>query len=258
MSLRLRLLQTASTRVMNRAAVAVLEDDDPVVDRPAALAADRPGTASAPPTSSQYEARSGYRQRPREARGAAPIRGGRRKPACNPVSPRLRAAHGQGLTIPAPDAVKSFRATVSNEKSPTGVCYLATLAQNSCRAHPPAPLSVSTTTEGPASCRALVTSNGSYTATDPYIIPLMSGMPPPAPAPSFSGTSATIASVVRMFLAIEAAFCRAERVTIAGSMMPSATRSTIWFVPAFRPWPFFALRTSLTTTEPSRPAFSAS
>jgi hypothetical protein len=38
-----------------------------------------------------------------------------------------------------------------------------------------------------------------------YIIPLMSGMPPP-PWPSFSGSSATIASVVRMFLAIDAAF----------------------------------------------------
>ena len=80
----------------------------------------------------------------------------------------------------------------------------------------------------------------------------------PAPLPSFSGTSATIASVVRMFLAIEAAFCSAERVTIAGSMIPAATRSTISFVAAFRPWPFLALRTSLTTTEPSRPAFSAS
>ena len=61
-----------------------------------------------------------------------------------------------------------------------------------------------------------------------------------------------------MFLAIDAAFCSAERVTIAGSMMPSATRSTISSVAAFRPWPFLALRTSLTTTEPSRPAFSAS
>ena len=39
-----------------------------------------------------------------------------------------------------------------------------------------------------------------------YIIPPMSGMPAPAPAGSFSGGSATIASVVRMFLAIEAAF----------------------------------------------------
>src|SRR5436190_672254 len=36
-------------------------------------------------------------------------------------------------------------------------------------------------------------------------------MPPP-PAPSFSGISATIASVVRMFFAIEAAFWSAEGV----------------------------------------------
>src|SRR4051794_11455320 len=90
-----------------------------------------------------------------------------------------------------------------------------------------------------------------------YIMPPMSGMPPPTPAPSLSGISATMASVVRMFFAIEAAFCSAERVTMAGSMMPSATRSTISPFAAFRPWPFFALRTSLTTTEPSRPAFSA-
>ena len=90
-----------------------------------------------------------------------------------------------------------------------------------------------------------------------YIIPPMSGMPPPPPPPSFSGTSATIASVVRMFLAIDAAFCSAERVTMAGSMTPAATRSTISPVAALRPWPALALRTSLTTTEPSRPAFSA-
>src|SRR5215207_2638028 len=44
-------------------------------------------------------------------------------------------------------------------------------------------------------------------------MPPMSGMPPPPPE-SFSGTSATIASVVRMFLAIDAAFCSADRVTI--------------------------------------------
>jgi len=42
----------------------------------------------------------------------------------------------------------------------------------------------------------------------------MSPMPPmppgmPAPAPAFSGASATIASVVRMFFAIDAAFCSA-------------------------------------------------
>src|SRR3954449_8200326 len=55
-----------------------------------------------------------------------------------------------------------------------------------------------------------------------YIMPPMSGMPPPTPAPSLSGISATMASVVRMFFAIEAAFWSAERVTMAGSMMPSA------------------------------------
>ena len=59
-----------------------------------------------------------------------------------------------------------------------------------------------------------------------YIIPPMSGMPPP-PAPFSSCTSATIASVVRMFLAIDAAFWSAERVTIARSMTLAPTRSTI-------------------------------
>ena len=41
-----------------------------------------------------------------------------------------------------------------------------------------------------------------------YIMPSIPPMPPgiPAPAPSFSGISATMASVVRMFFAIEAAF----------------------------------------------------
>src|SRR5206468_7594109 len=57
---------------------------------------------------------------------------------------------------------------------------------------------------------------------------IMSGMPPgiPAPAFSFSGASATTASVVRMFFAIDAAFCSAERVTIVGSMIPAANRSS--------------------------------
>src|SRR5262249_48382438 len=54
-----------------------------------------------------------------------------------------------------------------------------------------------------------------------YIIPPMSGMPAPAPAGVFSGASATIASVVRMFFAIDAAFCSAERVTIVGSVIPA-------------------------------------
>ena len=51
-------------------------------------------------------------------------------------------------------------------------------------------------------------------------------MPPPPMGLAGSGLSATMHSVVRMFLAMEAAFCRAERVTMAGSMMPTLTRSS--------------------------------
>jgi len=86
------------------------------------------------------------------------------------------------------------------------------------------------------------------------------GMPPPGmppPAPAGSGFSATMHSVVRMFLAIDAAFCRAERVTMAGSMMPALTMSSYSPVSAFRPWPTGRSLTLLTTTEPSSPAFSA-
>ena len=64
----------------------------------------------------------------------------------------------------------------------------------------------------------------------------MSGMPPPGmPTGSFSGASATTHSVVRMFLAIEAAFWSAERVTIVGSMTPAATRSSYSPVAALKP-----------------------
>ncbi len=84
-------------------------------------------------------------------------------------------------------------------------------------------------------------------------------MPPGMPPPPFcSGISAMIASVVRMFFPIDAAFWSAERVTIAGSITPALTRSTISPVSALRPWfAPLALRTSLTTTEPSSPALSA-
>src|SRR5262249_220165 len=82
---------------------------------------------------------------------------------------------------------------------------------------------------------------------DAYIMP---GIPPPGAAgAAFSGASATTASVVRMFFAIDAAFCSAERVTIAGSMIPALIRSTISPDSTLRPCPAFALRTSLTTTE---------
>ena len=78
-----------------------------------------------------------------------------------------------------------------------------------------------------------------------------------APPAFLSGISATIASVVRMFLAIDAAFWSAERVTIAGSMMPALTRSTISPVMAINPSAVLALRTSLTMTAPSSPALCA-
>ena len=78
-------------------------------------------------------------------------------------------------------------------------------------------------------------------------------MPPAMPAPAFSAGSATTASVMRMFFAIDAAFCSAERATIVGSMMPALTRSSTSFV-SFRPWPLAAVRTFLTATDASRPA----
>jgi hypothetical protein len=57
----------------------------------------------------------------------------------------------------------------------------------------------------------------------------------PAPAGCFSGASATTASVVRMFFAIEAAFCRAERTTMVGSVMPDLIRSSYSPVSTLRP-----------------------
>src|SRR5690606_15917714 len=54
-------------------------------------------------------------------------------------------------------------------------------------------------------------------------------MPPAgAGALSFLGSSPTQASVVRIRLAIEAAFCSAVRVTLVGSTTPSSTRSPYW------------------------------
>ena len=46
---------------------------------------------------------------------------------------------------------------------------------------------------------------------------------PPGIAGAFSGLSATTASVVRNSAAIDAAFCSAERATLAGSGIPAAT-----------------------------------
>ena len=74
---------------------------------------------------------------------------------------------------------------------------------------------------------------------------------------AFSGLSATTASVVRNRPAIDAAFCSAERVTLAGSMMPASIRSTYSPVAALRPQPGSRSRTFSATTPPSRPALMA-
>ena len=59
-----------------------------------------------------------------------------------------------------------------------------------------------------------------------YIMPPMSGMPPPGMAgASYSGSSATIASVLIIRPATEEAACRAVRVTLAGSRMPISSMS---------------------------------
>jgi hypothetical protein len=60
-------------------------------------------------------------------------------------------------------------------------------------------------------------------------------MPPMPPSAFSSWTSAIIVSVVSIRPAIEAAFCRAVRVTFAGSMTPAATRSSYFSVAALKP-----------------------
>ena len=65
-------------------------------------------------------------------------------------------------------------------------------------------------------------SNRLSLSRESYIMPPM----PPGIAGVSSSGSATTTSVVTMRLPMEAAFCSAERVTIAGSMMPAVTRSS--------------------------------
>ncbi len=83
-------------------------------------------------------------------------------------------------------------------------------------------------------------------------------MPPPgiAGAPFSSGLSAITASVVKNNAAIDAAFCSADRVTLAASMTPDFTRSSYSPVAAFSPSLPDIERTFSTTTPPSRPAFT--
>src|SRR5207237_4868210 len=71
---------------------------------------------------------------------------------------------------------------------------------------------------------------GQGTGRDQKSMPPMPPIPPPPPPPwpcasSFFVCSATLASVVIIRPAIEAAFCSAERVTLVGSRMPSSIMS---------------------------------
>ncbi len=61
-------------------------------------------------------------------------------------------------------------------------------------------------------------------------------------------------SVVNTNAAMDAAFCKAERVTLAGSTIPAFTMSTYSSVNALKPMPLSVDFTRSTTTEPSKPA----
>jgi hypothetical protein len=62
-------------------------------------------------------------------------------------------------------------------------------------------------------------------AAEGQYIPPPGGIPPPIRPSSFSaGISQMTASVLRRSEAMEAAFCRAQRTTLVGSMMPASTR----------------------------------
>src|SRR6266568_4639676 len=90
-------------------------------------------------------------------------------------------------------------------------------------------------------------------------MPPAPGAPPPAAAALVSSlSSATSASVVSIKPAMEAAFCSARRVTLAGSMTPILTMSPYSPVSALKP-KFSSLDSRILpiTTAPSAPALSA-
>src|SRR5262249_19781730 len=79
-------------------------------------------------------------------------------------------------------------------------------------------------------CDADVSSGGRTRYAHYMSMPPIPPMPPPPPWEWLSsfGSSATIASVVRISPATEAAFCRAQRATLVGSNTPISTRSPYW------------------------------
>src|SRR5699024_3248295 len=96
---------------------------------------------------------------------------------------------------------------------------------------------------------------GSAEKPTPPMPPISS--PPGIAGAAFSGLSAMTASVVRKSPAMEPAFCSALRVTLAGSMMPSAIMSTYSPVAALSPSPAGRLPTFSATTPPLKPALTA-
>src|SRR6202043_2645024 len=81
---------------------------------------------------------------------------------------------------------------------------------------------------------------------------------PPEACFSFSGISVTNASVVSIRAEIEAAFCRAVRVTLVGSTTPAFTRSSYFPVATLNPSLPLRFLTSWTIKAPSWPALLAS
>jgi len=77
------------------------------------------------------------------------------------------------------------------------------------------------------------------------------------PASSFSGSSAIMHSVVNSIPETEAAFCRAVRVTLVGSITPAAIRSPYSSMEALKPKAPSRSLTFSTITEPSRPQLEA-
>src|SRR5699024_10131123 len=90
-------------------------------------------------------------------------------------------------------------------------------------------------------------------------IPPMPPIPPVGSAAEASGSGivATAASVVNSKADTDAAFCKAERVTFVGSIIPASIMSTSSPVNALNPIPFSLFFRRSMITPPSTPAFLA-
>ena len=179
---------------------------------------------------------------------------------------RLMAAllFGVGAADPATFALvaagprvrgRRSRATCRRDASPRSIRWRR-CARSSRRAHrgPPRPAR----DPGARVASAAKKERGSPKAPpwDGYVttVPIRTrgGRRPGAGAAAFgSGISDTRASVVRSREAMDAAFCRAERTTLVGSMTPASTRFSYSSVRALKPSSALDSRTLATTTAPS-------